>query len=51
MKCIGRPEDIAHMVAFLVSDEAGYINGGAFPVEGGVYYTSLYSQGRTTSEY
>lgn len=46
-----RPEDIAHMVAFLVSDEAGYITGGAFPVDGGVSSTSMYSKGRISSEY
>ena len=51
MKCIGRPEDIAHMVAFLVSDEAGYITGGAFPVDGGVSSTRMYSKGRISSEY
>lgn len=51
MKRIGRPEDIAHMVAFLVSDEASYITGGAFPVDGGVSSTSMYSKGRISSEY
>ena len=30
----GAPEDIANMAAFLVSDEAGYISGGIFPVDG-----------------
>lgn len=40
---IGRPEDVAGMVAFLVGDEAGYITGGAFPVDGGVSSSSLYS--------
>ena len=41
---IGQPEDIANMVAFLVSDEAGYITGGAFPVDGGVSSSSMYSK-------
>lgn len=41
---IGKPEDIANMVAFLVSDEAGYITGGAFPVDGGVSSSSMYSK-------
>ena len=41
---IGEPEDVANMVAFLVSDEAGYITGGAFPVDGGVSSTSMYSK-------
>lgn len=41
---IGQPEDIANMVAFLVSDEASYITGGAFPVDGGVSSSSMYSK-------
>lgn len=40
---IGRPEDIANMVSFLVGPESGYITGGAFPVDGGVSSSSLYS--------
>jgi NAD(P)-dependent dehydrogenase (short-subunit alcohol dehydrogenase family) len=44
LKRIGKPEDISRMVAFLVSDEANYITGGAFPVDGGVSSTSLYSK-------
>ncbi len=44
LKRIGEPEDVANMVAFLVSNEAGYITGGAFPVDGGVSSTSMYSK-------
>lgn len=44
MRRIGRAEDVANMVAFLVSDGAGYITGGAFPVDGGVSSSSLYSK-------
>lgn len=44
LKRIGRPEDIANMVAFLISDEASYITGGAFPVDGGVSSSSMYSK-------
>lgn len=44
LKRIGEPEEIASMVAFLVSDEARYITGGAFPVDGGVSSTSMYSK-------
>lgn len=44
IKRIGQPEDIANMVAFLVSNEAGYITGGAFPVDGGVSSSSMYSK-------
>ena len=43
LKRIGQPEDIANMVAFLISDEASYITGGAFPVDGGVSSSSMYS--------
>uniref|UniRef100_A0A3Q8UBP7 3-oxoacyl-[acyl-carrier-protein] reductase n=1 Tax=Nephromyces sp. MMRI TaxID=2496275 RepID=A0A3Q8UBP7_9APIC len=32
----GFPEDVANLVAFLVSDQAGYINGKAIPVDGGM---------------
>ena len=44
LKRIGRPEEIANMVAFLVSDDAAYITGGAFPVDGGVSSSSMYSK-------
>ena len=32
----GRPEEIAAMALFLASDEASYVNGQAFPVDGGL---------------
>ena len=32
---LGQPEDIAHLVAFLASDLAGYITGQSFYVDGG----------------
>lgn len=34
---IGQPEDIASLVSFLVSDQAGYITGEVYGVSGGVY--------------
>ncbi|WP_298281611.1 SDR family NAD(P)-dependent oxidoreductase [Acidocella sp.] len=37
---LGQPEEIANLVAFLVSDEASYINGGAIAIDGGL--TSAY---------
>ncbi len=44
LKRIGEAEDIANMVAFLVSEQAEYITGGAFPVDGGVSSSSIYSK-------
>ena len=32
---VGRPVEIAKMVAFLASDDASYITGGIFDVSGG----------------
>ena len=32
----GAPEEIAAMALFLASDEASYVNGQAFPVDGGL---------------
>ena len=32
---MGTPEDVAKATAFLISDDAGYINGVILPVEGG----------------
>ncbi|PTQ89372.1 3-oxoacyl-ACP reductase FabG [Agitococcus lubricus] len=34
---LGQPEDIAHAVSFLASDQAGYINGVTLAVNGGMY--------------
>lgn len=36
----GEPDDIAHMVAFLASDEARFITGQQIPVDGGVLVNS-----------
>lgn len=35
MKRVAQPEDIAKVANFLVSDDAGYINGAVIPVDGG----------------
>lgn len=32
---IARPEEIAHLVTFLISDEAGYITGATYTIDGG----------------
>ena len=33
---MGTPDDIAHLVAFLASEEAGYITGQVLVVDGGM---------------
>jgi 3-oxoacyl-[acyl-carrier protein] reductase len=33
---LGKPEDVAHLVGFLVSDKAAYITGQTIPVDGGM---------------
>jgi 3-oxoacyl-[acyl-carrier protein] reductase len=34
---MGLPEEVAHAVAFLVSEQAGYVTGATLPVNGGLY--------------
>ena len=34
---LGRAEDVAGLVAYLVSDEAGYVTGATFDVNGGMF--------------
>jgi NAD(P)-dependent dehydrogenase (short-subunit alcohol dehydrogenase family) len=36
MKRLGRPEDIASLALFLVSDEASWITGSAYTIDGGI---------------
>lgn len=38
MKRFGKPEEIGHVVAFLLSDYASYINGTVIPIDGGQSY-------------
>lgn len=36
LRRIGQPDDVANLILFLASDEAGYITGGIYPVDGGI---------------
>jgi len=38
LKKLGRPEDVANLLAFLASDEASYITGSTYFVDGGLTY-------------
>jgi 3(or 17)beta-hydroxysteroid dehydrogenase len=33
---MGRPEDVAHMVVYLASDESAYVTGAEFTIDGGI---------------
>ena len=44
MKRIGKPEDVANIVVFLASNEANYVTGGMYSVDGGESTSSLYSK-------
>jgi 3-oxoacyl-[acyl-carrier protein] reductase len=41
LKRLGRPEEVAHVVAFLASDCASYITGAVIPVTGGIDLLTL----------
>jgi NAD(P)-dependent dehydrogenase (short-subunit alcohol dehydrogenase family) len=32
---LGRPEEIASLIRYLCSDEAGFVNGAVLPIDGG----------------
>ena len=44
MKRIGKPEEVANVAVFLASDEASYVTGGLYSVDGGESTSSLYSK-------
>lgn len=35
IKRIGKPEEVANLVAFLLSEEAGFITGATYSIDGG----------------
>jgi NAD(P)-dependent dehydrogenase (short-subunit alcohol dehydrogenase family) len=41
---IGKPEDVANLAAFLSSDEASFITGGLYSIDGGYSYSGRYSK-------
>src|SRR5262249_60465019 len=43
LKRAGKPHEIAAMGLFLASDEASYVNGQAFPVDGGLTASMPYA--------
>jgi NAD(P)-dependent dehydrogenase (short-subunit alcohol dehydrogenase family) len=43
MKRAGKPEDVANVALFLASEEAGYVTGGIYTVDGGESVTSAFS--------
>jgi len=43
LKRAGQPHEIAAMALFLISDEASYVNGQAFPVDGGLTASMPYT--------
>lgn len=38
MKRFGKPEEVAYLVAFLLSEQAGFINAAVIPIDGGQSY-------------
>jgi NAD(P)-dependent dehydrogenase (short-subunit alcohol dehydrogenase family) len=43
LKRFGQPEDIAKLVTFLASDDASFITGGEYNIDGGININPLLS--------
>jgi NAD(P)-dependent dehydrogenase (short-subunit alcohol dehydrogenase family) len=41
---VGRPEDVASLVAWLASDEAGFVTGQNFVIDGGMTRKMIYAE-------
>lgn len=44
MKRVGKPEEVANVAVFLASEEASYVTGGMYSVDGGESTSSMYSK-------
>jgi NAD(P)-dependent dehydrogenase (short-subunit alcohol dehydrogenase family) len=43
---LGEPEEVAGVVAFLVSDDARYVTGCSLPIDGGLLFAGIRTQSR-----